>query len=115
LLVGPSASGKTFRVCNILTNKADLIEGGEKIKNVVFCYSVWQDIYQEMKNKGIVTKFIPRNPSVEDFTKLVSDYKDDGGSIVVIGKDKNHSCKIIFCFNHFLSPPSTKKTTSWDR
>ena len=94
LLVGPSASGKTFRVCNILANRAALIEGGENIKNVVFCYSVWQDIYQEMKDKGVVTKFVPKNPSVEDFTKLVAEYKDDGGSICVI--DGMYASDVVF-------------------
>ena len=88
LVVGPSASGKTFRTCNILANKDTLIEGGDQIKNVVFFYSVWQDIYQEMKDRGVVTKFINKKPSVEEFVKQVGEYKDKGGSIVVIGRKK---------------------------
>ena len=36
LLVGPSGSGKTFRTSTILANKNELIEDGDKIKNVVF-------------------------------------------------------------------------------
>ena len=93
LVVGPSASGKTFRTCNILANKDTLIEGGDQIKNVVFFYSVWQDIYQEMKDRGVVTKFINKKPSVEEFVKQVGEYKDKGGSIVVIGRKK----KYIYC------------------
>ena len=61
-----------------------MFDGGEKIQNVVFCYAVWQDIYQEMKDKGVVTKFVNKMPNVEEFTDLVSGYKDKGGSIVVL-------------------------------
>jgi len=84
LVVGPSASGKTFRTANILANKDKLIVDGDKIKNVVFCYSVWQPIYTHMKEQGIVTKFFNKKPSCDDFVQLVEKYKDDGGSCVVI-------------------------------
>ena len=84
LLVGSSGAGKTFRCCNILANKHLLLAGGENIKNVVFCYNVWQDVYDTIKKQGIVTKFVNKKPSCEDFVNLVSSYKDQGGSIVVI-------------------------------
>ncbi len=81
LLVGPSGAGKTVRLCKILANKNDLIVGGEKIKNVVFAYCVWQPLYSMLKEKGIVTQFIQKKPSCADFISLVEKYKDDGGSI----------------------------------
>ncbi len=84
LVVGPSASGKTFRTCEILKNKNSMIVGGEQIKNVVFCYSVWQPIYSQMKESGFVTKFVNKKPSSEEFTELVKPFSADGGSIVVI-------------------------------
>ena len=84
LLVGPSACGKTVRVCRILANKESMIVGGEQIKNVVFCYAVWQDIYQDMKDRGVITKFVNKMPTTEEFTDLVSPYRDKGGSIVVL-------------------------------
>jgi hypothetical protein len=61
-----------------------MIVGGENIKNVVFCYAVWQDIYQDMKDRGIVTKFVNKMPSVEDFTELTAEYQHKGGSLLVI-------------------------------
>lgn len=64
--------------------KSQLIENGEKIKNVVFCYEAWQPIYDRMRNEGIVTRFLNKKPSSEEFVKLVKDYQHDGGSIVVI-------------------------------
>ena len=84
LLVGPSASGKTYRVCDILRNKDVIIKGGSNIKNVVFCYAVWQPVYDDLKTKKIVTKFVNYKPSVKEFTQLVKPYVKGGGSICVI-------------------------------
>ena len=64
--------------------KDQLIEDGEKIKNVIFCYAAWQPIYEDLRRDGIVTKFISKKPSSAEFVKLVQDYRDDGGSICVL-------------------------------
>ena len=79
-----SGSGKTFRTCSILQAKEHMIEDGAAIRNVVFCYAAWQPIYERLKQTGIVTKFVGRNPSSQEFVDLVKDYRDCGGSIVVI-------------------------------
>ena len=84
LVVGPSASGKTFKTAAIVDQRNKLIVGGDQIQNVVFCYSVWQPIYTTLKERGVVTKFYNKKPSCDEFAELVQDYKDKGGSIVVI-------------------------------
>jgi len=84
LLVGPSGSGKTFRTAAILRLKNELFHGGKDIQNVVFCYSTWQPVYDGLKEEHIVTKWINKAPSNEEFIQLVKDYKLRGGSIVVI-------------------------------
>ena len=83
LLCGPSNSGKTYRVVNLLRIKDQLIKEGESIKNIVFCYAAWQPIYSELKNENIVTHWINYLPTNEEFKELVAFYKDKGGSIVV--------------------------------
>ena len=84
LLVGPSGCGKTFRMRDILRVKKDIFENGQSIKNIVFFYAAWQQIYEEMKVEGIVTKFIKKKPSSEEFVNVVKDYTNRGGSIVII-------------------------------
>lgn len=84
LVVGPSASGKTYRTCNILRNKNQMIKDGQDIKNVIFCYSVWQPIYTALQKEGVVTNFVNKKPTCQEFTDLVKSYADKGGSIVVI-------------------------------
>jgi hypothetical protein len=84
LLVGPSACGKTYRTCEILRLREEMIEGGEEIKNVVFFYAAWQPIYERMREDGVVTEFVKKKPSSAEFVKRVEDFRDRGGSIVVI-------------------------------
>ena len=48
LVVGPSQSGKTYFVQQILQNDHILYEE-EKQRRVLWCYSQWQDKYDEMK------------------------------------------------------------------
>lgn len=84
LVVGPSGSGKTYRTCDILRCKDQILENGSAIKNVVFCYAAWQPIYESLKREGVVTRFIKKKPSSDEFVELVRDYANRGGSIVVI-------------------------------
>ena len=81
---GPSGSGKTQRVAEILYNLPELIKGGDRIKNVVICYNTWQPIYEELKHRGIVNKFVQKSPTVEDFIQLTKPYVNHGGSLCVI-------------------------------
>ena len=83
-LAGPSGCGKTYRIADILKLKDDIFVDGISIKNVVVCYAAWQPIYEELKNKNIVTKWVNSLPTNDEFISLVEDYRDNGGSIVVI-------------------------------
>jgi len=84
LVVGPSGSGKTQRTAEILRLKDQIIEGGEKIRNVVFCYMVWQEEYQRLKDEGVVTRWVNKLPTSEEFKDLTRPFMHSGGSIVVI-------------------------------
>ena len=84
LMVGPPASGKTFRLEQILRHRRTLFVGGGDIANVVFCYAAWQDIYDTMQRDNIVTRWVNKMPTQDEFVELVEPYKDRGGSIVVL-------------------------------
>jgi len=84
LFVGPSGSGKTFRIADILRLKNEIFKGGDLVKNIVFCYATWQSVYTDLHREKIVTQWINKCPTNDEFSDLVQDYKDDGGSIVII-------------------------------
>ncbi len=89
LVVGPSGSGKTFRMCEILRWKNQLFQGGEDIKNIVFCYAAWQSCYKDLsaallRDNKISMRFIKKKPSSVEFVQLVKAAASCGGSIVVI-------------------------------
>lgn len=84
LLIGASGSGKTYRMCDILKLKDTLLQNGDKINNVVFCYADWQPTYTHLKEQKLVSKWINKMPSNDEFIALVSPFQHQGGSIVVI-------------------------------
>jgi hypothetical protein len=82
LLVGSAGAGKTERVIKMLLLKDSLFQNGDKIKNVIFCYAVWQPAYERLKN--VVTKWVNRMVTNEEFISLVKPYQNAGGSICVL-------------------------------
>ena len=84
LIVGPSGSGKTRRTAQILRLKDIILKGGGSVQNVVFCYALWQDEYDRLKDEGVVTRWVNKLPTEEEFINLTRPYIHHGGSIVVI-------------------------------
>lgn len=84
LLVGNSGAGKTYRMARILSLKDEILHRGADIKNVIFFYAAWQPIYDTLKERGIVTKWVNRMPTNNEFIDFVKHYKDRGGSVVII-------------------------------
>lgn len=128
LAVGPSGSGKTYRVCDILRLKNSIFERGSEIRNVVFCYAAWQPVYERLRTDGVVTRWVNKNPTSEEFVSLVKDYVDRGGSIVVIddfmssiGKDlmdivtvqsRHHNASTFILFQSLFPPNKIARQVS---
>ena len=67
LVCGPSASGKTTRVCAILADRAALIENADRgIGRVVFAYAAWQRQYDVLRRSGLVTDWLDRMPTAAE-------------------------------------------------
>lgn len=84
LLVGPPASGKTYRIKRILELKESIFEHGDKVQNVIFCYARWQPAYQDIKDLNVVTKWVQGLPTNDEFIELTEPFKNYGGSICVL-------------------------------
>lgn len=106
LIVGASCSGKTFRMDKILRLKNEILKQGSSIKNVIFFYASWQPVYEQLRRDGVVTKWINKMPTKNEYIEAVKYFKDRGGSIVVIddfmqevGQDM---CDIVcVCSRHY--------------
>lgn len=84
LLAGPSGSGKTYTVREILENKNEIFLNGHQIRNVVVCYASWQKTYADLEARGLVTRWINKLPTNDEYVQIVEPFKDTGGSIVII-------------------------------
>ena len=91
-VAGPSQCGKTQFVFDLLSNLNSTISHG--VNRIQYCYSVWQNSYDELKNKLENIDFIEGLPSVDDFRNL----KD----VIVILDDLMSECvenqKIVHLF-----------------
>jgi hypothetical protein len=65
--LGPSGCGKTTFVYNLLQNAENFCSVPPKF--VIYFYNVWQEIYKEMKEKGLVNIFIKDNSDLLDQIK----------------------------------------------
>jgi len=117
---GPSSSGKTFRILNLLRMKDVAFVNGQDIKNIVIYYDSWQEAYDKIKRDCHVNHFINKMPTVEEFVQVTRPYKNKGGSLVIIddmlskiNEDLDHifrvagrhNCASVFVLFQSLFPP----------
>lgn len=60
-LCGPSMSGKTTLLMKIIQNRGEMLAAGDHqttIKNIYYCYSVWQQSYDRIRTIEPQIKFI---------------------------------------------------------
>ena len=84
MVVGPSSSGKTTWVRNLLKIKSDIFTS-PPAKTFLF-YNMPQPIYGQMKEEGLIDEMYDskqRFPVLEEIQALVSPYKELGGSLII--------------------------------
>ena len=86
LLAGPSAAGKTTWICRFLRERDNLIDA--KVKQVVFYYDQWQELYDSMAREKLVDEFVKGKPTVETFQKLAHHEKNT--TVLVVIDDQQH-------------------------
>ena len=63
MIVGPSRSGKTTLVQDLLLNLNNF--SSEPPKKIIFIYAIWQPVYDKMKADGLVDVFVQDNSELE--------------------------------------------------
>ena len=84
LVCGASGSGKTTFILNMLRHKANVIQKGANITNVLFFYNTWQPLYDTMKQEHLVSTWINDAPTVPDLKDLTESFRRKAGSICII-------------------------------
>lgn len=80
LVAGPTGSGKTFLVSNLLINKHLLMKPIPQ--RVIYYYKQWQGRFNVLSDKRVVHEFVEGLPTVEEFKEKVSPYKEFGSIVV---------------------------------
>ena len=82
LLAGPTQSGKTSVIFNILRERHIMMD--VPTDNIIYFYNRWQPSFTRFKEENIVTDWIGELPSIELLEEMTSPYKNGNGSIIVI-------------------------------
>lgn len=82
LLAGPSQSGKTSVVFNILRDRHTLLD--VPTNNIFYFYQHWQPSFSIFEREGVVTEWLRELPSIDLLTEKTEPFKYAEGSIVVI-------------------------------
>lgn len=86
------ASGKTFFTRKLLKNMDVMFE--DPPKKVIYIYSVWQDIYEEMQNelkdRIVFSQRIPTRNELEQYTERFLVVMDDVQEIIFNSEEVSH-------------------------
>ena len=101
LVSGPTGSGKTTFVKNLLTVGDQIFT--EKPKKVFLLYKAMQNMYLEMEKDGLIDEMIDVQngmPSLDEIQGMVSPFKNDGGSMIIFDdcmSSINSDFELLFC------------------
>ena len=101
LVSGPTGSGKTTFVKNLLTVGDQIFT--EKPKKVFLLYKAMQNMYLEMEKDGLIDEMIDVQngmPSLDEIQGMVSPFKNDGGSMIIFDDSMssiNSDFELLFC------------------
>lgn len=92
LVAGPSKSGKTTHIFNILRCRDDLLNTNNNPAsvNIIYYYNHWQDIFSEIQSENIVTDWVQQLPTIQDIRDRTEHFRDIGGSIIIIDDFAQH-------------------------
>lgn len=99
ILGGPSQCGKTSFTLNLLRRASHLFTDSRCTQNIVYYYKEWQDSFDMFQAENIVTDWVCGAPSAADFKSRTEEYKNRGGSIVILddfGQEINRDIVSIY-------------------
>ncbi len=73
-IFGCTGSGKTYFVYRFLSNADNIFEKGDAPQKIVFCYSVFQKLYERIKQEIPRVEFFQGLPTSEDLETFESDH-----------------------------------------
>ena len=84
IVSGPSQSGKTSLVLDLIINGGQLFEDSRCLQKIYYFYKQWQPKYDQMSKSSLNVEFIQRLPNVAQIRELANVYSAIGGCIMVL-------------------------------
>ena len=95
IVAGPSQSGKTTFVHNLLRQIHQLFTQPDAKNNIIYYYKEDQDSFNMLKHENIIHEWVNAVPTAVDVKERTLAAKDTGGSVVIIDDFANDLTKDI--------------------
>ena len=87
MIAGPSKSGKTTLLKKILANNNQMIDNPPT--KIMYCYSRWQDGFDDLKNNNPLIEFNEGLPDIDNFNSEITNLLVLDDLMQQCGKDKS--------------------------
>ena len=119
MISGPSKSGKTTLLKNILSINQEIID--KKPERIVYCYSRWQDNFDQLKSISPQIEFVQGLPDIEEFNSqlnnllilddLMKECGKDNSIYDIFTVDSHHKNISVFFLTQNLFPKEKNSRT----
>jgi hypothetical protein len=119
LISGPSRSGKTHLLVDILKNHRILIK--PQLERIVYCYAVWQNEFDELKQLGVefvngmydVAEFNASTRNLVIYDDLMEECSNDRGILDLFTRGSHHlNISVILLTQNLFSKSRYMRTIS---
>jgi hypothetical protein len=97
IVAGPTGSGKTAKVANILRDRENLFE--EKPQQTILYYRVWQPIYDDLLKEGLIDIFLEGMPDDKALKTTLNNCQSSCLIFDDLGQEINNSIETLFTVN----------------
>ncbi len=93
-LCGPTMSGKTSWIYNLLKEGGRLIHPNFPANRILF-YEEHQSIYDKMLEEGLISEIVHGLPPLEQIREMVEPYKKGQGSLIILDDAYNNISETV--------------------
>ena len=112
LLVAPSGSGKTYRLFKIIENARYMFDNPIQFETVIYYYSTWTTTFTMYEH--LVTEWVNKLPSEEEFIQKMNRYKDKGGCVMIFDDFMTEMTQdIVNIYTKYSRNKNTSVITLW--
>ena len=112
LVIAPSGTGKTFRLFKIIEFAREMFDNPKQFDTVIYYYSTWTSTFSQYEH--LVTEWINKLPTEEEFVAKMNKYKDKNGCVMIFDDFMTEMTQdIVNIYTKYSRNKNTSVITLW--